>query len=122
MGGPRPGEQKPQPARLDQAVRLVQQFRQALNLVDDDDSVFGAKLLSHAARILAQRQVNGVVQEIVDPRVLESMLNQKRLARLPGSQEKMRFLLEQSLQIHEPVDLLTAGLLAWVRQTHRQIA
>ena len=57
----------------------------------------GAKLLSHAPRILAQSQVNGVVQEIVDPRVLESMLNQKRLARLPGSQEKMRFFLEQSL-------------------------
>jgi hypothetical protein len=43
------------------------------------------------------------------------MPNQKRLARLPGPQEKMRFFLEQSLQIHEPVDLLTAGLLVWVR-------
>ena len=58
----RPGKQEMQAARLDQPVHFIQQFREALDFVDDDDSVFRAKLLSHAPRILAESKIHGVIQ------------------------------------------------------------
>jgi len=46
LPGTRPREQETQTARLDEALYFVQQFRQALDFVNDDDSVLRAKLLS----------------------------------------------------------------------------
>jgi hypothetical protein len=69
LPGTRAGEQETQTARLDQAVHFVQQFRQTLDLVDDDKFILRAKLLRHAPRILAKSKIDGVIQEIVDARI-----------------------------------------------------
>ena len=54
----RPCEQETHAARLDQAVDLVQQFRQTLDLVDHDDAIFRGKLLSHAPWILTESKID----------------------------------------------------------------
>jgi hypothetical protein len=80
-------------------VHLVQQFRQPLDLVNHDDSVLRAKLLSHASGILTESQIDRGVQEIIDTRILKGMLNQECFARLSWSQEKMRFFFQKGGQI-----------------------
>jgi hypothetical protein len=88
-------------------VHFVQQFRQALDLVNYDNAIGRCKLLSHAPWILAESEVDGVIQKIVDARVLQRVLNEKRLASLPRPQQKMGFFLQKSRQIQHAFNRLS---------------
>ena len=83
---------------------------------------FGAKLLSNARWILAESEVDRVIQEIVDARVAQRVLNQKRLARLPRPEEKMRLFLQEGGQIQHAFDHRTAFSLGIIRRHDRQIS
>ena len=117
-----PVSRKSQAARLNETVHLVQQFRQPLDLVNHDDSVFRAKLLSHAPRILTESQDRRSVQEIVDTRAAQCVLNEKCLARLSRPQQKVGFFLQKGRQIQYAFDHLTAFGLRIIRRHNRQIS
>ena len=83
---------------------LIQKFGQPLDLVNYNDLVFSCKFLSHPPGILAESEVDGVIEEIVDTRVAQRMLDEKSLAGLPRTEEKMRFFLQEPVQIQRTLD------------------
>jgi hypothetical protein len=89
---------------LDQAVYLVQECWEPLDLVDHHDAVSRAELLGEPAGALAERQVHRRVEEVIDLRLLEGITDQGRLAGLPRAQEEMGPLREQSGQVEQAGD------------------
>ena len=83
--------------RRDQVVHLVEERRQLLNLVDDDDRRLGRPVeaairhdLAQSRRILSQRQVDAAAQEIDDGSRVELLTEQRRLAGAAGTEQKQR--------------------------------
>src|SRR5688572_21877323 len=77
LAGAGAGQQEPKSARLDEAMDLVEDLGKALDLVDDHQPLVARQLLTQASRIATEGEVNGTVEEIVDPRVLERFSNEK---------------------------------------------
>jgi len=96
--------QNPNLFPANKAVHFVQQLRQTLDLIDDDDFVFGGKFLCDARRILAEGKINRVIQQVVGTGVAQRMLDEKPLAGLPWTEKKMRFLLQERGQVRQALD------------------
>ena len=100
----RPRQQELDPALLDQTVDLVQEFRQTLDLVDDDDAVGGREFLGDAPRLLAQGEIGRMVEEVIEPHAWERVADQETLSRLPGSEQEVRLLPNQPREIEGALD------------------
>jgi hypothetical protein len=92
------------PLRFDEPVNLVQQVRQALNLVNDDDAILRCQFLANTAGILTQSQINRTVEKIIDSGADEGMANQEGLACLPRPKKEIRLFLQESRQVKDPLN------------------
>ena len=82
-------------------MRFVQKDRQALDLVDDDDRIFGPELLREPTGIPAEGKKNRGVEKVMDFRVLERMADEGCLTGLPRSKEEVRPLGEEVGKVEE---------------------
>jgi hypothetical protein len=69
LPGARTREEEAHPVGFDDAVHLVEQERQSLDLVDGDDLDVRRELLDEPARILAEIEEDGIVQKVIDARL-----------------------------------------------------
>lgn len=90
-------QEKTQAAFFDEPVDLVQEDRQALDLVDHHDPLGWSYLFGHAAGVLAELEENRGIEEIVDTVIRQGMSNQKTFSRLARPEEEVRFALEPTL-------------------------
>jgi hypothetical protein len=75
---------------FNEPVNFVQELGQALNFIDNDDTVFGSKFLCHTTWVLTESQIGRRIEKIVEPHPLQCMANQKGFPRLARPQEEMR--------------------------------
>jgi hypothetical protein len=92
------------PLRFDEAMNLVEKVRQALNLVNHDDTILRCQFLTDSTGVSAERQINGRIEKIVDPGVGERMANQECLARLPRPEKKIGLLFQKGGQVKYPLN------------------
>jgi hypothetical protein len=90
------GEEKADAPLLDESMHLVQEIRQPLDLVDDHDLAIADDLLLDAAGFTAEGQIGRGIQEIVDPHAGKRMGDERRLPRLPWTEEEVRLLFDDS--------------------------
>ncbi|MEX5283012.1 hypothetical protein [Nitrospira tepida] len=96
---------------------FVEQCRQPLNFVDDDDAILRGELFGQALRTLTEPKVDRRIQEVVDPGPLEALGDQEALSCLARTQEEVRLLLQEALQAQQARDNrrgIHAGRLACV--------
>jgi hypothetical protein len=48
-------------------VNFVQEFWQALDLIDDNHTIFGCKFLRHTPRVLIESQIGRSIEKIIEP-------------------------------------------------------
>ena len=66
LAGARARQQEAGPPPLAEAVDFVEDLRKPLDLVDHDHAIAGRELLSELPRPLAQGEVHGAVEQVVD--------------------------------------------------------
>ncbi len=92
-----PGEEKSDAFLLDEAMHLIQQSRQSLNFIDDNDAIFWRDLFGQALGTLAEGEIHGRVQEIVDAGTFEVLADEEAFPRLAGAEKKVRFLSQETV-------------------------
>jgi hypothetical protein len=70
LPGARPGQEKARSPAFDQTMDFVEQTRKTLDFVDDDDGVLRGELLGQPARIPAQGEEYGCVEEVTESFVI----------------------------------------------------
>lgn len=101
----RSGEHEAHAALLDEPVHLVEEDRQLLDLVDDDQPILRRQLLPEATGALAERQEHLGIEQVVDLGSRQGVADQRRLAGLAGSQQEQRFPRREARQIEGAGDV-----------------
>jgi hypothetical protein len=100
--GARAGQEEPCTPRLDEPMHLVQQFRKALDLVEDDHTVFRTELFREPPRVLAEGEEDGRVQQVVHLRARQRLAIEGGLAGLPGAEEEVIPLGQEKGKVQRP--------------------
>ncbi len=76
-----------------------------MNLVNNHHPVGGRQLFCNATRVLGQGKIGGCLEEIVYPDPLKRVSDQRSLTRLPGTEQEVGLLFNQTPEIKRPVDV-----------------
>ena len=97
LPGTGPCEEKSDAPLFDEAMHLIQQRRQSLNFIDDDDAIFGCHFFSQALGTLAKGEIQGCVQQIVDAGTFEVLPDEETFPSLAGAKKKMGLLSQETV-------------------------
>ena len=78
-------------------MHLIQQGRQSLNFIDDDDLIFGRDFFSQALGTLAEGEIRGRIQEIVNAGTFKVLADEEAFPRLAGAEKKVRLLSQETV-------------------------
>lgn len=92
-----PGEEESDASLFDEAVDLIQQRGQSLNFIDDHDVIFGRDFLSQALRTVAEGEIHGRIQEIIDAGTFEALADEEAFPRLARAEQEVRLLCQEAL-------------------------
>ncbi len=104
LAGARAGEEKADSPLLDQKMHLVEQRRNALNFIDDDELLARADFLGNSSGILAESQKRGRIEKIVDAGSLQPLADEEALARLARTEKEIGFLPDKREEVQIPRD------------------
>jgi hypothetical protein len=92
-----PGEEESDAALFDEAMDLIQQRWQSLNFIDDDDVILGRDFFSQALGTVAEGEIQGRIQEIVDTGTCEALADEEAFPRLARAEQEVRLLCQEAL-------------------------
>ena len=100
------GKKKTNAAFFNQSVNFIEENRQTLDFIYDNDLVLRIEFLGDAAGILAQSQIYGGVEEIMRPHSFQGMADERGFSRLPWTEKEMRKILQKKRRkIQPPLDV-----------------
>jgi hypothetical protein len=70
-----------------------------LDLIDDHQLILGSEFFGQSLWPLAECQIDGCIQEVVDAGTLEALCDEEALSGLAGSQKEVGLLLQEACEI-----------------------
>jgi hypothetical protein len=99
------GKEKTNAAFFDQPMDFIEQNRQTLDFIYDNNLISRVEFLRDAPGILAKGKIYGGVEEIIEPHFFQGTTDEKGFSRLPWAEKEMRFLLKKKREVQNPLNI-----------------